>query len=60
MSTRTNRLSQNKTGLYLLLTFGIALLTAMVLFVPYIIYQGGVFFYYGDFNVQEIPFYPET
>ncbi len=57
MSTRTIRLSPNKTGLYLLLTFGIALLTAMVLFVPYIIYQGGVFYYYGDFNVQEIPFY---
>ena len=28
-----------------------------MLFVPFIIYNGGVFYYYGDFNVQEIPFY---
>lgn len=46
-----------KTGHYLLLTFLLGLLTAAALFIPFIVYQGGVFYYYGDFNVQEIPFY---
>ena len=40
-----------------LTSFLIALLTAVLLFVPFIIYNGGIFYYYGDFNVQEIPFY---
>ncbi|MCD8026582.1 MAG: YfhO family protein [Clostridiales bacterium] len=42
---------------YALRAFLIALLTAAVIFVPFIIYNGGIFYYYGDFNVQEIPFY---
>ena len=42
---------------YLLITFLLALGAAALLFVPYIIFDGGVFYYYGDFNVQEIPFY---
>ncbi len=37
--------------------FLISLVTAAILFVPFIIINGGVFYYYGDFNVQEIPFY---
>lgn len=37
--------------------FLISLITAAILFVPFIIINGGVFYYYGDFNVQEIPFY---
>ena len=44
-------------GHFLLWTFLIALGTAALLFVPFIIYHGGIFYYYGDFNVQEIPFY---
>lgn len=51
----SNRLIKNKN--YALLSFGLALLAAMILFVPFIIINGGVFCYYGDFNVQEIPFY---
>lgn len=39
------------------MTFLLALAGAALLFVPFIIYNGGVFYYYGDFNVQEIPFY---
>ena len=39
-----------------LTSFLIALLTAVLLFVPFIIYNGGIFFYYGDFNVQEFRF----
>lgn len=37
--------------------FGIALLIAVLFFLPYIIMDGGLFIYYGDFNVQQIPFY---
>ena len=46
-----------KRRLYALRTFIIALITAAIIFVPFIIINGGVFYYYGDFNVQEIPFY---
>ena len=42
---------------YLLLTFLISLGTAALLFIPFIVFHGGIFYYYGDFNVQEIPFY---
>ena len=59
MSLRLNRLSAPKNGRWLLLTVGLALAAATLLFLPFIIYQGGVFYYYGDFNVQEIPFYQE-
>lgn len=38
-------------------TFLIALVTAMCLFVPYMIMTEGYFTFYGDFNVQQIPFY---
>lgn len=37
--------------------FGIALLIAALFFLPYLIMDGGLFIYYGDFNVQQIPFY---
>lgn len=38
-------------------TFLLALLTATVIFTPFIIEGGGYFTFYGDFNVQQIPFY---
>lgn len=38
-------------------TFVIALLTAAAFFVPFIIMNDGYFLFYGDFNVQQIPFY---
>lgn len=38
-------------------TFFIALLTATAIFLPYIIKDNGYFLFYGDFNVQQIPFY---
>ena len=34
-----------------------AFLIASLIFVPFIIYDRGYFIYYGDFNVQQIPFY---
>ena len=38
-------------------TFLFALLTAAAIFVPFIIKDSGYFLFYGDFNVQQIPFY---
>ena len=55
----TNRLTRHtvKGRHWLAITFLAALVTATLLLVPFISYNGGVFYYYGDFNVQEIPFY---
>ncbi len=40
-----------------LFTFLIALGVAAAFFVPYIIMDNGYFAFYGDYNVQQIPFY---
>ncbi len=40
-------------------TFFIALCVAAAMFVPYMIASEGYFTFYGDFNVQQIPFYKE-
>lgn len=37
--------------------FAWALLTGIVIFLPFLIFDKGYFIYYGDFNVQQIPFY---
>lgn len=37
--------------------FLLALLTAILLFTPFIIFDKGNFFFFGDFNVQQVPFY---
>ena len=42
---------------YALYAFLWALLLAAVIVTPILIYDKGYFLYYGDFNVQEIPFY---
>jgi hypothetical protein len=34
-----------------------ALLIAAAVFLPFVLLDRGLFFYYGDFNVQQIPFY---
>ena len=41
----------------LLSTFLISLFVAAAFFVPYMIIDKGYFIFYGDFNVQQIPFY---
>ena len=49
---------KNRSGVshYILLFLGGALLyIAAVL--PFLIYHEGIFFYYGDYNVQQVPFY---
>ncbi len=37
--------------------FLLGLLTSFLFFLPFLIMDGGYFLYYGDFNVQQIPFY---
>lgn len=46
-----------KTKSRALSTFIFALITATVIFLPAIITGNGYFIFYGDFNVQQIPFY---
>ena len=50
-------LQQNKTTRPCRKAFLIALLTAAVIFIPFMIWDKGYFFFFGDFNVQQIPFY---
>ena len=58
MAERIKKLNNRKDNKGMLLsTFLIALLTAACLFVPYILDGRGYFIFYGDFNVQQIPFY---
>jgi len=42
-----------------LLTFLLGLLVSAAFFLPYMIMSEGYFTFYGDFNVQQIPFYQE-
>lgn len=51
-----NRLENDKRP-YALYAFLWAFLLAALLVVPVMIYDQGYFLYYGDFNVQQIPFY---
>lgn len=37
--------------------FVLGFLLAFLMFIPFVIKDQGFFFYYGDFNVQQIPFY---
>ena len=37
--------------------FFFALLAAAVVFVPFMVYDNGYFLFFGDFNVQQVPFY---
>lgn len=47
-----------KKELYLS-TFLISLIVSALFFVPYMVMSEGYFTFYGDFNVQQIPFYQE-
>ncbi len=40
--------------------FWLTLAMALLLFLPFLLYDGGVFIYYGDYNVQQIPFYQQA
>lgn len=47
----------NKTKERYLQVFLIAVITATVFFLPFVIRDNGLFLFYGDYNVQQIPFY---
>lgn len=51
------RLKKRNKVFYGLRAFLLGLLVATVIYVPFMIYDNGLFLYYGDFNVQQIPFY---
>ncbi len=57
MTDLRTRAESSKKGLFALWTFLIALATALAMFIPAIITGHGYFIFYGDFNVQQIPFY---
>ncbi len=40
--------------------FWTALLVAVAIFLPFVIYNGGYFIFIGDFNAQQIPFYKQV
>lgn len=48
---------ENRTARYGFHAFGLAFLLAVLIFVPFLIYNDGYFIFLGDFNVQQIPFY---
>ena len=50
-----NRLNEKKE--MRLITFILGLFTAAAFFVPFIVNDNGYFIFFGDFNVQQIPFY---
>ena len=52
-----NEISFFKKNIYPKKAFFYALLMAFLMFIPFIIYDQGYFLYYGDFDVQQIPFY---
>ena len=57
MTTTTLQQNGRKKCSPALKVFFIALVTAFLVFLPFLIYNHGMFTYYGDFNVQQIPFY---
>lgn len=57
-----NRLSYNEgTGYskyyYYKLVFGLGVFLAALIFLPFVLKDQGYFIYYGDYNVQQIPFH---
>lgn len=52
----TNLLSKSIKNNYLKV-FIISLVVSTIFFLPFLIIDNGYFLYYGDFNVQQIPFY---
>ena len=48
---------KDKTLKQYFIVFAVAFLTAFIFFLPFLIIDKGLFIYYGDFNVQQIPFY---
>ena len=49
--------NENDARMQAVKVFILGILMATLTFLPYILYDNGLFLYYGDFNVQQIPFY---
>ena len=43
--------------LYYRKAFFMAMIMGVILFLPFVLIDGGYFIYYGDYNAQQIPFY---
>lgn len=57
VSRRGTLLANRTPGRQYLYVFLLALLLSFIIYLPYLIIDGGIFVYYGDYNVQQIPFY---
>lgn len=44
---------------YYLKAFFVTMLMALVMFLPFVIVDGGYFIFYGDYNAQQIPFFKQ-
>lgn len=42
--------------LYYRKAFFMAMIMGVILFLPFVLIDGGYFIYYGDYNAQQIPF----
>lgn len=51
------RLEPPKKSHYGLCAFLLGIFVAITIYIPFMIYDNGMFLYYGDFNVQQISFY---
>ncbi len=60
MTNKTLNLNYKPKAVQYLLVFFCALIMALVIFIPFVIHDGGTFNYIGDFNCQQIPFYLEA
>lgn len=47
----------NKPHYHYIAIFMTGALLYLAAVLPFLIYHGGIFFYYGDYNVQQVPFY---
>ncbi len=55
---KSNTLLREVTpGRQYLRVFVTAFILAAVIYLPFLVMDGGIFVYYGDYNVQQIPFY---
>lgn len=57
INTNTTTLQEIPKQKYMLKAFLIATGLAFLIFIPFLIKNNGAFIYYGDFDVQQVPFY---
>lgn len=56
--SRTSGIRSDHSGVkFYLKLFAEGVLLYLIAVLPFLIYRKGLFFYYGDYNVQQIPFY---